>query len=92
MVTFVIRGGDERAGRLMRRLEVALEATSLGGVETLVSAPFNSSHFSLSPAERAAAGIDPGMIRLSVGLEDPDALVEDLRTALAQTRPPGDDA
>jgi cystathionine beta-lyase/cystathionine gamma-synthase len=92
MVTFVVRGGDERAALFMRRLQVALEATSLGGVETLVSAPFNSSHFSLSPTERAAAGIEPGMVRLSVGLEDADALVEDLRTALEATRPPEEGA
>ncbi|HEX2235758.1 MAG TPA: aminotransferase class I/II-fold pyridoxal phosphate-dependent enzyme [Actinomycetota bacterium] len=92
MVTFVVRGGDERAARFMRRLEVALEATSLGGVETLVSAPFNSSHFSLSPQERSAAGIDPGMVRLSVGLEDADALIADLRTALEETRTHEDDA
>jgi cystathionine beta-lyase/cystathionine gamma-synthase len=87
MVTFVVRGGDRRALSFMRRLEVALEATSLGGVETLVSAPFNSSHFSLSAEERAAAGIDPGMVRLSVGLEEPDALIDDLRAALKETRP-----
>jgi cystathionine beta-lyase/cystathionine gamma-synthase len=87
MVTFVVRGGDRRALSFMSRLEVALEATSLGGVETLVSAPFNSSHFSLSAAERAVAGIDPGMVRLSVGLEEPDALIDDLRAALEETRP-----
>jgi cystathionine beta-lyase/cystathionine gamma-synthase len=85
MVTFVVRGGDRRALRFMRRLGLALEATSLGGVETLVSAPFNSSHFSLTDEERVAAGIDAGMVRLSIGLEDPDALIRDLRTALEET-------
>ena len=52
MVTFTVAGGDQRALRVMRRLEIGCEATSLGGVETLVSTPFNSSHFSLTPEER----------------------------------------
>lgn len=82
MVTFVVAGGDARAGDLLRRLTVCTEATSLGGVETLVSMPTTSSHFSLSPKERERAGIEPGMVRVSVGLEDPDTLIEDFRNAL----------
>jgi len=85
MVAFAVTGGDERALQVMRRLRVACEATSLGGVETLVSTPFNSSHFSLTPQERGAARIDDGMIRLSCGLEDADDLVADLRAALDGT-------
>ena len=54
---------------------MASEATSLGGVETLVSTPFNSSHASLSAPTGRAAGIAPGMVRLSVGLETLDALL-----------------
>ncbi len=86
MVSFTVAGGDERALRVMRRLEVACEATSLGGVETLVSTPFNSSHFSLTAAERKAARIDDGMIRVSCGVEPEAALVEDFRQALEATR------
>ncbi|QUQ67243.1 cystathionine gamma-synthase [Kutzneria sp. CA-103260] len=85
MVAFTARGGDSRALAVMRRLTVASEATSLGGVETLVSTPFNSSHFSLGPAERAAARIDDGMIRLSCGIEDAEALIADVEQALADT-------
>jgi cystathionine beta-lyase/cystathionine gamma-synthase len=85
MVAFTVRGGDSRALAVMRRLTVASEATSHGGVETHVSTPINSSHFSLTPAERAAARIDDGMIRLSCGIEDPDALIADVETALAAT-------
>jgi cystathionine beta-lyase/cystathionine gamma-synthase len=85
MVSFVVAGGDERAKALMRSLSLAVEATSLGGVETLISAPHNSSHYLMSPEERTAIRIDPGMLRLSVGLEDPDELVADLAAALAQT-------
>ncbi|RMH01996.1 MAG: aminotransferase class I/II-fold pyridoxal phosphate-dependent enzyme [Planctomycetota bacterium] len=83
MVSFVVDGGDEAALRLCRRLRLAKEATSLGGVETLVSLPFNTSHVALSAEERAAAGIPPGMVRLSVGIEDPPDLIADLVAALA---------
>jgi cystathionine beta-lyase/cystathionine gamma-synthase len=86
MVAFTVEGGDERALRLMRRLEVACEATSLGGVETLVSTPFNSSHFSLTTQERRAARIDDGMVRVSCGVEPAHELVEDFAAALEATR------
>jgi len=82
MVSFTVQGGDERALRVMRALEVGCEATSLGGVETLVSTPFNSSHFSLTPEERRAARIDDGMIRVSCGVEPSDVLIGDFVRAL----------
>ena len=85
MVSFTVAGGDQRALRVMRRLEIGCEATSLGGVETLVSTPFNSSHFSLTPAERRAARIDDGMIRVSCGVEPSDLLVGDFLQALDAT-------
>ena len=85
MVSFVVAGGDERARLLMRHLTLATEATSLGGVETLISAPFNSSHYLMSSDERAAVGIAPGMLRLSVGLEEADTLIADFETALRAT-------
>jgi cystathionine beta-lyase/cystathionine gamma-synthase len=90
MVTFVVAGGDARARDLLRRLTVPAEATSLGGVETLVSMPVTSSHFSLTPEELERAGIEPGMIRLSVGLEDADALIGDFRTALDSSLSPSE--
>ena len=68
--------------KVLRALRVGVEATSLGGVETLASTPFNSSHFSLTPQERLDAGIVPGMLRLAIGLEGEDALGDDLRQAL----------
>jgi cystathionine beta-lyase/cystathionine gamma-synthase len=85
MVSFTVHGGDERALRVMRHLQVACEATSLGGVETLVSTPFNSSHFSLTPEERRAARIDDGMVRVSCGVEPEDVVVEDFIRALDET-------
>ena len=85
MVSFTVVGGDQRALQVMRRLEIGCEATSLGGVETLVSTPFNSSHFSLTPAERRAARIDDGMIRVSCGVEPAGLLVADFLRALDAT-------
>ena len=54
-------------------------------VETLASVPFNSSHFNMTPQQRLDAGIPPGLLRLSVGLEGADELVADLRQAIAAT-------
>lgn len=85
MVTLTVSGGDHRAHDVVRALRIGCEATSLGGVETLVSTPFNSSHFSLSPDERRAARIDDGMIRISCGLEPAAALIADFTSALERT-------
>jgi cystathionine beta-lyase/cystathionine gamma-synthase len=86
MVAFVVAGGDDRAARFLRALHLVREATSLGGVETLISAPHNSSQFSYTAEELALAGIRPGMVRLSVGLEGPAELQADLDQALRRTR------
>ncbi|MFO8133738.1 MAG: aminotransferase class I/II-fold pyridoxal phosphate-dependent enzyme [Thermoplasmatota archaeon] len=82
MITFRITGGDRDGIRFMRSLQVASEAASLGGVETLVSMPYNTSHSYLTDEERAAIGILPGTIRLSVGVEHVDDLKADLSQAL----------
>jgi cystathionine beta-lyase/cystathionine gamma-synthase len=82
MLSFVVEGGDETALRVVRNLGLALEASSLGGVESLVSLPFNTSHVKLTAAERLAAGIPPGFIRVSIGIEDPGDLIADFEQAL----------
>ena len=61
-----------------------LRATSLGGVDTVLHHPASTSHRQYSPAQLAAAGISPGLLRLSVGCEDADDVVADLDQALAQ--------
>jgi len=81
MVTFSI-GTKERAFAFYDRLEVIARAASLGGVESLCSLPILTSHTNMSPAELAAASVDLGMVRLSIGLEDPDDLIADLDQAL----------
>ncbi|MBW8171459.1 aminotransferase class I/II-fold pyridoxal phosphate-dependent enzyme [Ornithinimicrobium sp. Arc0846-15] len=82
MLGLVLEGGDERALKVLRKLKVGLEATSLGGVETLASVPFNSSHFNMTQQQRRDAGIPDGLIRLSVGLEGAETLADDLRQAM----------
>ncbi len=66
----------------MRRLKLIIHATSLGGVESLVSEPRFSSHAHLTSAERAALGIPDGFVRLSIGLESAEDLVADIEQAL----------
>jgi cystathionine beta-lyase/cystathionine gamma-synthase len=82
VVTFRIAGTDEDGLRFMQHLKVATEATSLGGVETLASMPFNTSHSYLSTKEREVIGVCPGMVRLSVGIEDVNDIIADLEQAL----------
>lgn len=82
IVSFRARGGDGRAGALMDALGLITQATSLGGVESLISAPYNTSHRQLGADERAAIGILPGTLRLSVGVEDVVDLIDDLDQAL----------
>lgn len=82
MVSFHV-ASDAQALALLPRLELMREATSLGGVETLVSLPFNTSHAAFTAEQRARLGIEPGCVRLSVGIEHPADLIADLDAALA---------
>lgn len=82
MLTIEVKGGREAAARVADHLKLFLLATSLGGVESLVSQPVATSHHSLSAAERAQQGISDAMLRLSVGLEDIEDLIADLQQAL----------
>jgi cystathionine beta-lyase/cystathionine gamma-synthase len=81
MLAIDLAGGRPHGEQFLQRVAVAVHATSLGGVETLVSHPASSSHRQLSDDELAAAGMSPGMVRISVGLEDVEDLVEDLVAA-----------
>lgn len=83
MLAIVLDGGGAAANRFCAALKLAAVAPSLGGVETLVSQPRLTSHVDLSPAERAALGIDDGMIRISIGLEDPADLKTEFAAAAA---------
>jgi methionine-gamma-lyase len=83
MMAFDLKGGLTAARRFCDRVRVFLLAASLGGVESLVVLPIYTSHHKMSAAELKAAGVEPGTVRVSVGLEDPEDLIEDLRQALA---------
>ena len=83
MIAFVVKGGDEAALKFMRKLTVIYEATSLGGVESLIECPFNSSHMFVPEDVRVEAGVVPGFVRLSIGIEDVEDLWEDIEGALA---------
>src|SRR5208282_34228 len=83
MLAFDMKGGLNAARRFCDRVRVFLMAASLGGVESLVVLPIYTSHYNMSTAELREAGVEPGTVRVSVGLEDPQDLIEDLRQALA---------
>ena len=82
MVCFEVKGGDEAGRKLMNNLEIAAQAVSLGGVESLISMPCSTTHVSWKAEDRLAAGIGPGFIRFSTGLEDSKDLIEDFKQAL----------
>lgn len=82
MVGFEVTGGDTGALTFCAALEIPYVATSLGGVESLVSLPFNTSHCSLTTAQRASIGIRPGLVRYSAGVERAEDLIADIARAL----------
>jgi cystathionine beta-lyase/cystathionine gamma-synthase len=83
MLAFDMKGGLAAARRFCDRTRIFLLAASLGGVESLIVLPMYTSHYRMGTAELAAAGVQPGTVRVSVGLEDPADLLADLRQALA---------
>ena len=85
MISFVIKGGDAAALIFMKSLGMILEATSLGGVESLVECPFNSSHMFIPEDVRNEAGIVSGFVRMSVGIEDIEDIWADVNQALLAT-------
>lgn len=82
MVTIHLKGGLEPARRMLERTELFSLAESLGGVESLIEHPAIMTHASIPPEQRAAIGIDDGLVRLSVGVEDVNDLLADLEQAL----------
>lgn len=82
MLSFEVRGGVDAAREVARRTRLFTLAESLGGVESLIELPALMTHASLPPERRAEVGIDDGLIRLSVGIEESEDLIADLRQAL----------
>jgi cystathionine beta-lyase/cystathionine gamma-synthase len=83
MVSFEVKGGRKAAEKVLRSFKVIKMATSLGGVDSLASMPLNSSHSSLTPEERDRLGIRDELVRLSLGIEDVEDLIQDLNDALS---------
>jgi cystathionine beta-lyase/cystathionine gamma-synthase len=83
VLSFELEGGVAAGERFIARATIPISAPSLGGVETLIMRPAVTSHAGMTPAERSRAGIADGLIRLSVGLEATDDLIEDFESALA---------
>ncbi len=84
MISFELKGGYAAGVAMMNRLRLISRAVSLGDAETLVQHPASMTHATYTPEERAEHGISEGLVRLSVGLEDIDDLLDDIRQALPQ--------
>ena len=82
MLSFDLAGGADAARRLLDGVRIPLVAPSLGGAESLLTLPAATSHQSVSPEDRAALGIGDGLVRMSVGIESADDLIEDLTSTL----------
>ena len=83
MVSFEVKGGIEQVHHVLRGVRIFALAESLGGIESLIDHPETMTHASMNPALRKEAGINERVIRLSVGIEDVDDLVEDLDRGLS---------
>jgi cystathionine gamma-lyase len=84
MVSLVVKGGLENAKLLLKNTHLFALAESLGGVESLIGHPATMTHAAMPKAERDARGVVDGLVRLSVGIEDADDLIEDLENALSK--------
>ena len=82
MVTFEVEGTGEDARRVSEAMRLFTLATSLGGVESLVSIPVLTSHAMISAEQREQMGVTEQMVRLSVGIESVEDLIADLEQAL----------
>jgi cystathionine gamma-synthase len=84
VLSFMVKGEFEAVRRFLPHLKYAHRAANLGAVETIAGPPATTSHVECTKEERAAMGIPEGLVRYSVGIEDPDDLIGDLEQALAQ--------
>jgi cystathionine beta-lyase/cystathionine gamma-synthase len=82
MLSFDVKGGLPAARRFCDRVKLFLLAASLGGVESLVILPAYSSHYRMSQEELRRAGVEPGTVRVSIGIEDAADLIADFKQAL----------
>ena len=86
IVTFVVKGGIEGGAAFMDNLKMISLTPNLGDTRTTVTHPASTTHSKLTEEERAAVGIAPGTVRISVGLENINDIVEDIEQALQKVR------
>lgn len=84
MMSFGLKGGYEAGKKLMDNVHLAILAVSLGGVETLIQHPASMTHAAVSKENKKAAGITDDLVRFSVGIEDVEDIISDLKQALAK--------
>lgn len=84
MISFEVKGGIEAGKILMNNVHMCILAVSLGGVETLIQHPASMTHSKMTEESRLKAGITPGLVRFSVGIEDVNDIIDDLEQALAK--------
>ncbi len=82
LIAFEVEGGVEAGVHLMNSVRLCALAENLGAAETIITHPVSMTHGAVPPEQRAAAGITDGLVRLSVGLENPDDIIADLEQAL----------
>ena len=82
MVSFELKGSRDTAGNFLKNLSLIRFAPTLGGVTTTISHPASTSHRALPPAQRAEAGVSDSLLRLSMGIEEPEDLMAELQQAL----------
>ncbi len=85
MLSFELKGGKTAAEHFIRNVSIPVIAPSLGGVETLLTIPSMTSHSGMSPEDRKKLGITDGLIRMSVGIEATEDIIEDFEEALNST-------
>lgn len=87
VISFTVKNGKGNENRFLDHLGLCVPANTLGGAETTMSNPFTMSHRGLSREEKERLGITPDLFRLSVGLEDPEDIIEDLESAIRSIQP-----
>jgi cystathionine beta-lyase/cystathionine gamma-synthase len=86
MLSFEPKGGKDASELFMRNVSIPIIAPSLGGVESLLTRPAATSHSGMSPEDRKRLGITDGLIRVSIGIEATEDLIEDFGEALEAIR------
>ncbi|MGZ8360838.1 MAG: PLP-dependent transferase [Allosphingosinicella sp.] len=86
MISFRVKGGEAATRKFLAALETIILASSLGGFATLICKPSTMTHRGMPPEAQAEAGIDPDLLRLSIGLEEPEDLIADLERGFAAAR------